>query len=213
MTNKNIVKIIFKALLAFIEVLVELFQEEIGNGKEEEETDTQLCYFPMEYLRITQKENTGSHRKSLAMDFGGKDAGKDILYAPCDLKVIRVRDKANGEVYAESLFPILFADGTKDYLHILLLHDDNSFKLKVGDIIKQHEAFYKEGGMYDGDPSHYANHVHIEAGKGKWKNPIQFKNDVGTYVCENQEHLYNLFWLKRGTKNLNDTEHKFKYEN
>lgn len=211
MNNKTIVKLIFKAFLSFVEALIDLFQEEIGGGKEEE-PETQLCYFPMEYLRITQEENTGSHRKSLAMDFGGKDAGKDILYAPCDLKVIRVRDKANGEVYAESLSPVLFADGTKDYLHILLLHDNNSYNLKVGDIIKQNQAFYKEGGMYGGDPAYYANHVHIEAGKGKWVNPIQYKNEVGTYISERQSHLFDLFWLKKGTINLNDKQNKFKYE-
>lgn len=213
MNNKTIVKLIFKAFLAFVESLIDLFQEEIGGGKEEEESDTQLCYFPMKYLRITQEENTGSHRNSLAMDFGGKDAAKDVLYAPCDLKVIRVRDKANGELYCESLSPVLFADGTKDFLHILLLHDNNTYNLKAGDIIYQHDAFYREGGMYDGDPYYYANHVHIEAGKGKWKNAVQTKNAAGTYVSENQEHLYNLFWLKRGTINLNDTTHKFKYEN
>lgn len=218
MNNKTFMKIVIKALLAFIETLIDFFQDEIGAGSEEEkaeeETDThQKCYFPMKYLRITQSENVGSHRNSLAMDFGGKDVFKDDLYAPCDLKIIRVREKANGEVYAESLFPVSFADGTTDYLHILLLHDNNTYKLKEGDVIKQNTPFYREGGMGNGDPCHFANHVHIEAGKGKWKEPIQFKNNVGTYVCENQEHLYNLFWLKHDTINLNDTEHKFKYEN
>ena len=212
MNNKTIVKLIFKAFLAFVESLIDLFQEEIGSGKEEE-PETQMSYFPMEYLRITQEENTGTHRNSLAMDFGGKDTGKDTLYAPCDLKVIRIRDKANGELYCESLSPVLFADGTKDYLHILLLHDNNTYKLKTGDIIRQNEAFYREGGMGNGDPAHFANHVHIEAGKGRWVNPIQYKNAEGTYICEKQEHLQNLFWLKKGTVNLNDRQHKFKYEN
>lgn len=214
MNNKTFFKIVIKALLAFIETLVDFFQDEIGSGKEESEKDEepQLCYFPMQHLRITQSENIGSHRNSLAMDFGGKDVFKDVLYAPCDIKIIRVREKANGEVYAESLKPVLFADGTIDYLHILLLHDNNTFNLKVGDIIKQHHPFYQEGGMYCGDPCYYANHVHIEAGKGKWINPIQYKNSSGTYVCENQNHLYSLFWLKKGTTVHNDTDNKFKFE-
>lgn len=208
---------IFKAFLAFIETLIDLFQDEIGNGKEEEpqtiKPSVQKFYFPMEYLRITQKENTGTHLKTLAMDFGGKDTGKDICYAPCDMEVKRIRENANGEIYFESLSPVLFADGTSDYARLLMLHDNNSFNLKVGDKIKQGQAFYKEGGMGNGKPDYFANHVHIEAGKGKWVNTKQFMTDANTWTIENPEHLYNLFWLKHNTINLNDTEHIFKYEN
>lgn len=216
MKQSKFTMIIIKCLLAFIEMLVNMFQDEIGNPEEKEETDVekpvQKCYFPMEYLRITQKENTGSHLKSLAMDFGGKDVFKDDCYAPCDLKVKRVREKANGEIYFESLSPVLFADGTTDYLHLLMLHDNNTYGWKTGDTIKQGQLFYREGGMQSGKPTALANHVHIEAGKGKWIVCRQTQNDVGTWVCENQEHLYNLFWLKHNTVNLNDTEHLFKYE-
>lgn len=217
MNNVKITKIIIKCLLAFIEMLVNMFQDEIGNGEEPEKTDvekseTQKCYFPMEYLRITQDEKIGSHLNSLAMDFGGKDVFQDVCYAPCDLIVKRVRDNANGEIYFESLSPVLFADGTTDYLHLLMLHDNNTYNHKVGDIIKQNQPFYKEGGMGKGNPTYFANHVHIEAGKGKWTNLKQYPNDNGVYVSENQENLYNLFWLKHGTINLNDINHKFKYE-
>lgn len=38
--------------------------------------------FPMEFLRVTQGPNTGSHAGSKAMDFGGKDTGCDAVYAP-----------------------------------------------------------------------------------------------------------------------------------
>lgn len=215
MNNKTFMKIVIKALLAFIETLIDFFQDEIGSGEEAaepEEEPTQLCYFPMQYLRITQDENTGTHKGSLAMDFGGKDMFKDDCYAPCDLKVVRVREQANGEIYFESLKPVLFADGTTDYLHLLMLHDNNTYKLKKGNVIKQGQAFYREGGMGKGNPTLFANHVHIEAGKGKWQNPIQFKNVCGTYVSENQEHLWKIFWLKEDTINLNDTRKLFQYE-
>ena len=72
--------------------------------------------FPMEYLRVTQGENdTYSHAGSLAMDFGGKGTGADKLYCPCDMVVKRTRQNANGELYLESVEPVLFADGSTDY--------------------------------------------------------------------------------------------------
>ena len=149
--------------------------------------------FPMEYLRVTQGENdTYSHAGSLAMDFGGKDTGADKLYCPCDMVVKRCRQNANGELYLESTLPVLFADGTQDYARLLCMHD-GSFNVKEGQIVKQGEYFYDEGGMGSGNPNKFANHVHIEAGKGKWKSTTQSRNSKGTYVIENQRHLYDLF--------------------
>lgn len=217
MKNKfKLVKFIIRGLLAFFEVFAEYFTEEIGNGDKDivEPEEYQRCYFPMEYLRITQHENEGSHLDSLAMDFAGKDTTKEWCYAPCDMRVIRIReDKENcGEIYFESLSPVLFADKTIDYLHLLMIHDDNSCNFVVGDTVKQGEKFYREGGKYKGDPDYYAAHVHIEGGKGKWKSPYHYPNLKNVYITENQEHLYNLFWLKKGTINLNDTKGLFKFE-
>lgn len=155
--------------------------------------------FPMKYLRVTQGENSFySHAGSLAMDFGGKDSGSDKLYAPCDMVVKRCRANATGEMYLESVEKVKFADGTTDYARLLCIHD-SSFNVKVGQIIKQGEYFYDEGGMGSGKPNKFSTHVHIEAGKGKWKSTSQFKNSKGTYVCENQAHLYDLFFIPADT--------------
>lgn len=219
--KSGIVKIIFKAFLAFLEVLVDLLQEETGTGNEEEpepeeiKNDTfnlQYFLFPMETLRITQDElEEHSHKGSYAIDFGGSDEGQDILYAPCDLIVKRIRENANGEIYLESIDEVQFADGTVDYAHILLLHDNNTYENKVGDIIRQGQAFYKEGGMYNGNPNYYGNHVHIEAGKGKWKNCKQYQNEQGTWISENMCSLSSLFWLKKNTKIIDARNHNFKF--
>lgn len=151
--------------------------------------------FPMEYLRVTQGENTGSHLGSLAMDFGGKDTGSDKLYCPCDMVVIRTREKANGELYLESTEPVLFADGTTDYARLLCIHD-STFNVVKGQIVKQGEYFYDEGGMGSGNPNAFATHVHIEAGKGKFASEgtaVQSKNSQGTYVMSRLSHLNDLF--------------------
>ncbi|MEG1862760.1 MAG: glycoside hydrolase family 73 protein [Oscillospiraceae bacterium] len=149
----------------------------------------------MEKLRVTQKAfGTYSHAGSLAIDFGGKDSGIDKLYAPCDIIVKRVRLNATGEVYVESLSPVLFADGSSDYLHAIFIHGDNK-RIATGQIFKQGEPFYSEGGWGGGKSNAFANHVHVEAGKGKFNQLIQFKNPQGTYVIENQSPLEKLFIL------------------
>lgn len=169
--------------------------------------------FPMEYLRVTQGENgTTSHKSSLAMDFGGKDGGADKLFAPCDMVVKRCRSGANGEMYLESTQKVLLADGTVDYARLLCIHDA-VFNKKVGDTVKQGEYFYDEGGMGSGRPNKFATHVHIEAGKGKWTKTNQTKNSVGTYVCERQESLYNLFILGSDVVILADGGYKWVQEN
>ena len=72
--------------------------------------------FPMEFLRVTQGPNTGSHAGSKAMDFGGKDTGKDPIYAPFTGKFVRVRKDSSHESYLESLESVEFANGVVDYM-------------------------------------------------------------------------------------------------
>ena len=167
----------------------------------------------MEYLRVTQGEKgTYSHKGSLAMDFGGRDGGSDKLFAPCDMVVKRCRADATGEMYLESTQKVLFADGTVDFARLLCIHDA-VFNKKVGDVVKQGEHFYDEGGMGSGKPNKFATHVHIEAGKGRWKSTTQSKNSSGTYVCERQESLYNLFILGEDVQVLDGGGYKWVQEN
>ena len=166
--------------------------------------------FPMEYLKVTQGElDSYSHAGSLAMDFGGKDTGADKLYCPCDMVVKRCRQSANGELYLESTLPVEFADGTTDYARLICIHD-NAFNVVEGQVLKQGDYFYDEGGMGSGKANTFATHVHIEAGKGKWKSCTQFANAQGTFVIENQSHLYDLFILGDDVVILNDGGYPWK---
>lgn len=168
--------------------------------------------FPMEYLRVTQGQlDAYSHAGSLAMDFGGRDGGADRLYAPCDMVVKRCRQNANGELYLESCEKVLFADGTTDYARLLCMHD-GTFNVQQGQVIKQGEYFYDEGGMGAGRKNKFANHVHMEAGKGKWKSTTQSKNSYGTYVIENQASLYDLFILGDDVQLLSTGGYNWKKE-
>ncbi len=159
--------------------------------------------FLMEYLRVTQGygfnadgtvKKTYSHTGSWALDLGGKDTGKDKCYCPFEAKVVRTRRNANGEMYIESTQPVLWADGTQDYAKILLIHGED-FYFNEGDIIPFGAFFYEEGGMSGGVPGKFADHLHIECGRGRWKNAIQFQNSYGVYIIEDQVPVNDMLWL------------------
>ena len=209
MNKKEIFEILIMAALTFLRFLFEEIDDKLDDGEANPEFLKPL--FPMRHIRITQGENVGSHLGSLAQDFAGSDAGRDWLFAPCDFRVVRTRS-VNGELYIESLNKVQFPDGSQDYLSLLLLHD-TKVRYDIGDIIKQNEAFYCEGGQGSGIPNKFGNHVHIEGKKGQWKRPYQFKNSAGTYVIEDQESLFNLFYVSDDFHELTPDKLKFKNVN
>ncbi len=163
----------------------------------------QKARFFMEHLKVTQKygfnldgsaKDSYSHKGSWALDLGGEDGGRDKCYCPFDAKVVRVRSEANGEMYIESVEPVMWADGRQDYAKILLLHAEN-FLYKEGDIIPQGAHFYDEGGMGRGQANYFASHVHVECGVGKWKNATQHQNEYGTWIIEDQVPVHQMLML------------------
>lgn len=214
--NKELLLKILKIIVNILDKILEEVDERGGAENEPkneaETTETvQACIFPMDYLRVTQGRNIGTHRGSKAVDFGGKDQGKDVLYAPCDMRVIRVRKNANGELYTESTKPVKLADGSTDYARFLFLHDPQAeVNWEKGDIILKGDGFYREGGMGAGNPNKFRAHVHIEAGKGKWntETPLHYRTDERdddgnyTYSIENPANLEDIFYISNETKIL-----------
>lgn len=208
--NKDLAMKILKFILKLLDYIFEELVE-IGAPEEPKKEEPENFLFPMEYLRVTQGENTGSHVGGKAMDFGGRDQGKDALYCPCEMKVIRIRPNRNGEVYLESTKPVKFADGTVNYARLLLIHDDTLQNYKEGDILKQGDYFYLEGGMSGGVRGKLANHVHIEGGKGKWVKAIHYlvPGTQDKYSIENPESLNKLFIVPKDTIILEDGGYKW----
>ena len=62
----------------------------------------QKALFFMQTLRCTAGEEYSTHKGTYALDFGGSDGGKDLIYAPFDLKIKKI-DKAANTVFFESL--------------------------------------------------------------------------------------------------------------
>ena len=125
----------------------------------------ELIRFPMKTMNITQGNNGQfSHQGVNALDIAGKDAGIDPTFAPCKMVIKRKEGYGQGNaVFAESVDPVMFADGTVDYAKFMFLHDNYTGDFAVGRVFQQWEEFGDEG------TAGYAtgNHCHFEVAKGK----------------------------------------------
>ena len=161
----------------------------------------QKVLFPMEYHRPTQDENAPfSHAGSLAMDWGGLNSTANCkLYAPCDMRCVRVRREASHETYFESVEPVEHADGFVGFAHFTFMHDNViNPNVREGAVLKQGEYFADEGTFANGRGSQVPAHSHIEAGRGK--SPArQIQNSRRTFITAPQSHLYDVFWIASDT--------------
>jgi hypothetical protein len=163
--------------------------------------------YPCKTMRITQnylgKTSHYPHTTGLPSDYpideGCEDTGKDKIYCPCDkMKVRRIYGVGTGgtnTLWLESTDKTDFADGTLDYFTMMITHpDDADLKnIRVGDVFTRGQAITKEG--RDGAT---ANHLHISAGKGKFKGNGWIKNTKGKYVLNCTKGAYKperLFYI------------------
>ena len=147
--------------------------------------------YPCRTMRITQSyTGTTSHKphitgspKDYPIDEGCSDTGKDYIYCPCDeMKVKRiygVGTKGTNTIWLESTEKVYFADGTQGYCTLLITHPDDADlkKLNVGQLFNRKEKICREG--KDGATAY---HLHISAGKGKYKGNGWIQNSNGKYV-------------------------------
>ena len=137
--------------------------------------------YPIRTIRITQRDHQGTHADCFAPDEAGPDGGISSLFAPFTGIIKKIYSKDANEVWLESVEPVLFADGTKDYMTIMFCHDNDVSDLWVGKIIKKGEAFYQEGtkGYATG------NHCHFECAKGKFTGTGWHKDNAGYWSINN----------------------------
>lgn len=150
-------------------------------------------------LNIKQMMNEKySHDGDLAIDLS-----KSCKYvkAPFDLVIKRLYKPCNA-VFCESLEKVLFADGTKDYMSLLLIHDNDISDLKEGMIKKQNDKLCEPGnkGFSTG------THTHIAIGKGKYQKWIKgkYQPKVKTYawILPNQYPINKGLFLAPGVKQV-----------
>lgn len=146
--------------------------------------------YPFKTMRITQSyTGTTSHYphtvgnpKDYPIDEGGKDGGRDPVYAPCDLIVKRVYGIGNSgvnTVWLESTKPVKLANGKTDYITLMLTHPNDSDvkRLKPGMVIKKGSYI-----CYEGTDGATGNHIHMSVGLGKMKGNGWTKNSKGKWV-------------------------------
>lgn len=147
--------------------------------------------YPSPYMRITQGYGEGTHLDSYAIDDAGSDSGIDYLIAPFDCIVKKIYPQDANEVWIESIEPVLFANGTQDYMTIMFAHDNDVSNLWVGKQLKQGERFYEEGtkGNVTG------NHVHFECAKGKFTGTGWHQNSAGYWSINNGKKPEECLWI------------------
>lgn len=179
--------------------------------------------YPCKTMRITQSyTGTTSHLphttgfpKDYPIDEGCSDTGRDYICCPCDkMKIKRiygVGTRGTNTLWLESTSKVYFADGTKDYCTLLITHpDDVDLKnLWVGQVFTRKEKICREG--KDGATGY---HLHLSAGKGKYKGNGWTPNSRGKYVLTTKGGAFkpeDLFFVDPDfTKVVNDKGLNFK---
>ncbi len=162
--------------------------------------------FPMKYLNISQGINGGySHLGTMQLDLLGKGTGNDDVFAPYTGVIKKIYPTANS-VWLESINPVLYADGTIDYMTMLFSHANDISNLYVGKVINQKEVFYHEGtkGNVTGA------HVQIDVGKGKFTGTGWHQNEYGNWIINNEINPTKALWLLEDTIIINDKGYDWK---
>lgn len=145
-------------------------------GQKSRRANIQDILIPMENFRCLQGDFEGNH-PWYAVDLSGKDTGRDLAYAPVDVRCEAINEKDGNAVWWQSIEQVRFPDGTIDFLTMMILHDDNLKGIYIGATYRQGEQIAQEGtsGLANG------NHLHIEFAKGKFTQMYE-KNAKGYYL-------------------------------
>lgn len=162
--------------------------------------------YPSQYMRITQSHTEGTHIDSYAIDEAGSDSGIDYMIAPFTGVIKKIYTMDANEVWLESLEPVLYPDGTIDYLTMMFAHDNNVSNLKVGQIITRGARFYEEGTAGNAT----GNHVHMECGKGKFTGSGWHQNKAGYWSINNGKLITECLFIDDSIKVLDSHGYIFK---
>ena len=144
-------------------------------------------------LNVTQGMNDSySHKGDLAIDMG---YACSYLKAPFTGVIKRIYTPCNA-VWLQSKEKVLYADGTRDYMTIMTIHDNDVSNLKKGQTIKKGTKYYHPGkkGNVTG------SHIHIAVGKGKFKGNGWKKNKYGNWCVQNQYDITKALILGKDVK-------------
>ena len=162
--------------------------------------------YPSKIMRITQKDHEGTHAACWAVDEACENGNISSLFAPFTGKIKKIYVKDANEVWLESINPVLYADGTKDYMTIMFCHDNDVSDLYVGKIIKQGAIFYQEGTRGNAT----GNHCHFECGRGRFNDSGWHKDSAGYWSINNGKKVTECLFVDDTYKILNAKGYVFK---
>ena len=147
-------------------------------------------FYPFRVMRITQTYNGGTshygHSRGSPRDYpideAGADGGRDPMYAPCDLRIVRiwgVDGKGVNTLFCESVGRVRLANGKASAIAMQITHpnDDDLRTLRVGQRIEKGRVLCREGS--DGASG---SHIHLSVGCGRLQNGGWIKNSRGKWV-------------------------------
>lgn len=153
---------------------------DIYSFKTKDPQSVQPAMWFMKNMYFTQLPNGAySHKGTLNFDVVGYNGNHDI-FAPFDCKVLHIYSayESGNSVFVQSINPVLYADGTIDYMTMVFAHDNDVSNLSVGQVIKQGTVFYQTGTYGNAD----GRHSHVTCIKGKYKGDMWTVNSYG-YCC------------------------------
>lgn len=129
----------------------------------------ELAVFVAESLVVTQGAfDEYSHMEQNAMDIQPIERA---VRAPFNGKIVRIdaNEVSCNAVWFQSTAPVLYADGTYDYMTVSFLHDNDISDLAVGQGYTQGEYFYDSGdyGVAAG------KHVHVAVYRGEYNESMR----------------------------------------
>lgn len=139
--------------------------------------------FPLESLYVTRYHHKGDDYILDLIDYqNDRQILKAPLYAPVSMKCVHVGtlETNTPTVTWESLEPVLFVDGTIDYLTLSISHDNDFSDYTVGEVIFQGSVIGHTGtaGEVTGD------HTHLIVGIGRYQGYMTLPS--GQYTLKNQ---------------------------
>ncbi len=129
----------------------------------------ELAIFVAESLVVTQGAfDEYSHMDQNALDIQPMERA---VRAPFDGQIVRIdaTELSCNAVWFQSASPVLYADGTYDYMTVCFLHDNDISDLAVGQGYTQGDYFYDSGdfGVSSG------KHVHVAVYRGEYNGSMR----------------------------------------
>lgn len=158
---------------------------------------TQKAMWFMNAMYITQRpDGDYSHKGTQNFDVVGYN-GDNNIFAPFDCRVVNIYtgQKSGNTVVIESLNPVLYADGTIDYMTMCFAHDNDISNIYIGQTIRQGTVFYQTGTYGNAD----GRHSHVTCIRGTYKGDMWTTNAYGNSCSPNAISPTNALFIPKST--------------